>query len=129
MKFETVEAQEEAQVIVPIVEAEAEEKPKKTRKPRAPKARTFEELEGVSVSKMTEKEKEVMINGLMNQLETVKTEASINKRLAETSLEKVRITEQHMESLRDAISKDLAYVRDLTSTYAESVLRTIGGKN
>lgn len=130
MKFETVEPKEEnVQVIVPIVEDQPKEEPKKTRKPRAPKARTFEELKDVAVSKMTDKEKEVMINGLKEKLTAAETKAIGNKKLAESSLEKVRLIEQQMEALRSAINKDLGYVRTLTSTFAESMFRTLGGNN
>lgn len=82
---------------------------KKTRKPRE-KVRTVEELENISPKKMSEKEKETMIEALREANSYLNSKIEQMQNSVEGAFERARMTEDKYAAMESYYKKALRYI-------------------
>lgn len=102
--------------------------PKKARKPRAPKARDIEELVNEATKKMTDKEKDILIEYLREEILKKDTQIEFHKSNTQAALEKAQLAERQFASMEAYYADRQEYITDQVKAFANAVLLATKGK-
>lgn len=108
------------------------EQPKKVKelKARKPKARKVEELIELSVAKLTDKEKEILIKYLKEEVIKATNMAENYKQNCTTAYEKLSRADNEFKAMEDYYKNSLGYINQQMVAFSQAVQRaTIGGIN
>ena len=121
----TVEATPEEKVTV----EKKEEKPeKKTRKPRAPKARKVEELIEEATKKMSDKEKDLLIEFLRTDTGKLKQQIEELNHTIESAFKQVQMVQEQYKAMEKYYQESLQYIDGQVTAFANAVRKsTVGG--
>lgn len=121
----TVEATPEENVTV----EKKEEKPeKKTRKPRAPKARKVEELIEEATKKMSDKEKDLLIEYLRTDTGKLKQQIEELNHTIESAFKQVQLVQEQYNAMEKYYQESLQYIDGQVTAFANAVRKsTVGG--
>lgn len=121
----TVEAVPEENVTV----EKKEEKPeKKTRKPRAPKARKVEELIEEATKKMSDKEKDLLIEYLRTDTGKLKQQIEELNHTIESAFKQVQLVQEQYNAMEKYYQESLQYIDGQVTAFANAVRKsTVGG--
>lgn len=124
----TVEATPEENVTVEKKEAKPEKAEKKTRKPRAPKARKVEELIEEATKKMTEKEKDLLIEYLRTDTGKLKQQIEELNHTIESAFKQVQLVQEQYNAMEKYYQDSLQYIDGQVTAFANAVRKsTVGG--
>lgn len=96
---------------------------------RQPKARAYEDIKDISVTKLTDKEKEIVIKGLKSENKTLTTKVESLQDSCKSAFEQTRIVKENYDKLVTQINTDIAYISKTTAVFAESICRVTKGDN
>ena len=124
---ETAEVQEVIPEAVNEVEGK-DENPKKKRKPRAPKARKVEELIEEATKKMTEKEKDLLIEYLRTDTGKLKQQLEELNHTIESAFKQVQLVQEQYNAMEKYYQESLQYIDGQVTAFANAVRKsTVGG--
>lgn len=124
----TVEATPEENVTVEKKEVKPEKAEKKTRKPRAPKARKVEELIEEATKKMTEKEKDLLIEYLRTDTGKLKQQIEELNHTIESAFKQVQLVQEQYNAMEKYYQDSLQYIDGQVTAFANAVRKsTVGG--
>lgn len=124
---ETAEVQEAIPEAVNEVEGK-DENPKKKRKPRAPKARKVEELIEEATKKMTEKEKDLLIEYLRTDTSKLKQQIEELNHTIESAFKQVQLVQEQYNAMEKYYQDSLQYIDGQVTAFANAVRKsTVGG--
>lgn len=112
------EAKKPALTIVP---KENENEPSTKRKPRAPKARPVEDLTEASTKGMTDKEKDLLIDHLREQIVLANNKIEQFKQSTNSAFERARKVEDNFEAMENYYKERLAYLTNSAKIFYQSV--------
>lgn len=102
--------------------------PKKARKPKAPKARNVEELVHEATKKMTDKEKDILIEYLREEILKKDTQIEFHKSNTQAALEKAQLAERQFATMEAYYADRQEYITDQVKAFANAVLLATKGK-
>ena len=117
---------EEAKTVEVVETPVVEEAPKKTRKPRE-KVRSVDECFELPVTKLTDKEKNNLINELKEALNQAVNQADAYKQNAQAAYEKVRNTEDQYKEMEKFYRNKLKYVDAQTTAFKAAIDEALRG--
>ena len=121
----TVEATPEENVTVEKKETKPE---KKTRKPRAPKARKVEELIEEATKKMSDKEKDLLIEFLRADTGKLKQQIEELNHTIESAFKQVQLVQEQYNAMEKYYQESLQYIDGQVTAFANAVRKsTVGG--
>ena len=105
--------------VTPEAETKTIKKPKKTKK----KVRTLKELEGIPLTKMTQKELILCYKDNQKELHKIEQQLELLKGNLNSAYEAKRMAEEAYNRLLIQVNEDIAFIQSVTATHMESILR------